>query len=579
MIILLLYVKNKKEEVIHPDIHWGIYLVFLSIITVFYYFPFRNIGYPVEDKYLYAWLFGHDFINRLVHSISLSQGIPLQSYHFSGETLNYYWLSYIFPSFLYNVKWLSLDIAATMKISLLLYGILMYSAFYLFLNSLCTKTIHIVFGLVISFIGYSYSYMYLVVKAFGEKFLTAFSSPFIGQDLSIFTGFSHSYYRFFLVEPQATVGIGLVLLILAVFGLPASLFTRALLGMCVGLLFGVEATLGIMLLASGGLYYSYRLVYWKEKRKETLISTGISCVVAGFFYMIFFAIGMFSFKTGAGVLKVKPNLFSILLGLFYFPISYGPSMILGLAGVAHYVKYRGTYRADLWDFLLILLAVALFFIFFIVNPTESHFGLLKATRLVPVCLITFTIYFMEKSPTSKLVKYGLPVLAILALPNFFTDTVIASNVHAKGSTFIRVADINACRWIKDNTAPGVIVQAEPNHPGNHEPYAPVYYYSLIPIFAERPTAIGEWKVSSQEHAKPGEVGERHHAIRRMFGTVDPNEALGILRKYGIDYVYLSRLEKFLYPEGVSKFYNSGRLFIPVYSRDGVEIFRVALNQR
>jgi len=289
--------------------------------------------------------------------------------------------------------------------------------------------------------------------------------------------------------------------------------------------------------------------------------------------MIFFAIGMFSFKTGSGVLKLKPNLFPMLLGFLYFPISYGPSVILGVMGIARYFKWSDG-DDILQDFLLVVLVVALFFVFFIVNPTESYFGLLKSTRLVPICLVTFSIYYLERSPVSRLVKYGLPALAILALPNLLTDTFLASNVNGKGSTFIRVADLDACRWIRDNTSPSAIVQAEPNYPGNEEPYNPVYYYSLIPIFAERPTSIGEWKVSSQEHAKPGEVGDRTRAIQRMFATASPDEAYGILRKYGIEYVYLGRLEKILYRDGIDKFYNNSRLFVRVYSREGVEIFRV-----
>jgi uncharacterized membrane protein len=100
----------------------------------------------------------------------------------------------------------------------------------------------------------------------------------------------------------------------------------------------------------------------------------------------------------------------------------------------------------------------------------------------------------------------------------------------------------------------------------------MYAYSLIPIFAERVTPIGEWKASSQAHGRPEEVGERFHAIRRMYATQNIDECIRILDTYGINYVYIGELERELYADGINKFKNHPKFFTLVYSQQNVEIF-------
>ena len=131
---------------------------------------------------------------------------------------------------------------------------------------------------------------------------------------------------------------------------------------------------------------------------------------------------------------------------------------------------------------------------------------------------------------------------IACSPFFFTDNYIASDV-SNPSTYVRKADIEATNWIKKNLPLEAIIQAEPNYPEIENEKKPLYSYSLIPIFAERRTAIGEWKASSQEHSRPSEVRERFHSVKKMFFTTDIYECVQILKKYNIEYIYIGELEK------------------------------------
>ena len=63
-------------------------------------------------------------------------------------------------------------------------------------------------------------------------------------------------------------------------------------------------------------------------------------------------------------------------------------------------------------------------------------------------------------------------------------------------------------------------------------------------------------------------------VRRIFATSDVLEALAVIRKYGIDYVYVGHLEKRLYGRGVVKFEQAPGTFRKVYSNGGVSVYRV-----
>jgi hypothetical protein len=218
----------------------------------------------------------------------------------------------------------------------------------------------------------------------------------------------------------------------------------------------------------------------------------------------------------------------------------------------------------------LLFAIGVFFIFFVINPTEPHFGLLKATRIIPICLLVFSAYYFEKIHGTQKLNRFIMILMLMGVPSLFTDNFIASDI-SNPSTYIRYSDMEAARWVRTNLPRTAIIQAEPNYPGSVDGYNPKYAYSLIPIFSERRTGIGEWKVSSVEHTKPDEVSERFHLIKRLFSGTDMHECILIIKKYGIEYMYVGKLEKTLYPEGVKKFYQNGNLFRKIYSSKSVDI--------
>ena len=583
---LFLYLMKRRRQtplngLLSEDL--DLYFAFLALVTLFFYLPYKNLGSIVGDNHVFAWLFGHDFINRLVHSVSLSQGLPLKSFHFAGENLSYYWLSYVFPSFLYriDIPLFKMNMIDIMKITSFVYSVILFSAVFLFMRSFKIGRITFLIILSMVFIAGSYTGIYNLF-IYGFNYFWGEGDLIIGGlRINHLAGFSHSLYRTFLVEPQANLGISVMLSILLIFkdslGASGRYYTYGILGLLLGVLFGVEATLGLMLafwFCCSGLYM---LLRDRTNRIQVFKLFSISILICLVVYLSLFYIEMYRFNVGKGALLLTLNLFPIVAGILYFPFAYGPNLLIGLAGLLQGLRRKtgDPQGIDIrwFHMTLILFLIALFFTFFVKNPTEPQFGLLKAERIIPICLLIFSLNFLLRERSRRSLTWVILLIAIGA-PTYATDLMVSSNLVNPRNTYLARSDSEACQWIRENLSADAIVQAEPNHPGEDSRFKPLYYYSLIPIFAERPTAIGEWKVSSQEHAKPSEVSERFHAVRRMFSTDRVDEALSVIRRYKIDYIYIGRLEKKSYPRGVGKFSANPNLFRSVYSNRGTEIYDV-----
>jgi len=509
----------------------------------------------------------------MVHVDSLSRGVPLQSFFFAGENLSYYWLAYIYPALLHNIGAIKLDIKQILQITQMYYSILTVAALILFLKSINGEKKNLMLLTLLALCCYSYVGLYNVALKLYAWIAGQASVELFGYNLDNYSGFSHSLYRFFLVEPQGTLAIAVILLILSLYRQEGSIYKFGLIGLLLGLLFGIEATNGIMLF----IWFLITGAFAVYKKSNIKIEIGmnhlLAVLFAAFIYGVFFLIQMYDFQTGSKALQLGTNKLAILAGPFYFLMTYGPLFIFGIIGSVMYFKNKNR-KNDYVGSYCILLLVGLFFTYFIKNPTEPHFGLFKATRILFLCLLVLSVYYLDNIAKFKNSKSFVIVVMLLAIPTLITDNYIASNI-SNPSTYIRHEDMTAALWIKNNLPVDAIVQAEPNYPESDSINAPKYSYSLIPIFAERKTAIGEWKVASQEHGKSEEVGGRFHDVRKIYSTRDEQEAFFLIKRYGIDYLYVGELEMKLYGTTLNKFRNS-TYFENVYAVKEINIYRVKM---
>jgi hypothetical protein len=251
--------------------------------------------------------------------------------------------------------------------------------------------------------------------------------------------------------------------------------------------------------------------------------------------------------------------FLLSFGPILIPLAIGlwPSRSVALAGV-----WPAIIGMALSVFLMffLTLTVDLFWIgfrtgqlFFILAPAivARGFALLWRARLpiigVGVALLVFLIGF----PTTAIDAYNTQDVANRAMGPGFHWTVT-----------ITPAEQEAFEWIKRNTAPDAIVQAEPIVRGRET-------WSLIPTFAERRMAAGNAiaLLAIPEYTTGSE------RVRQIYVEPDADIAWRVAREMAIDYLFVDSAERNAYP-AVAKFDARPDRFERVFQNADVSIYTI-----
>ena len=139
----------------------------------------------------------------------------------------------------------------------------------------------------------------------------------------------------------------------------------------------------------------------------------------------------------------------------------------------------------------------------------------------------------------------------------------------RGGTIDLTADYEAIRWIQQNVEGSPVML---------EAVTPTYRWGgRVSIYTGLPNVAGwEWHQMQQRWNYRQTVPERIAEVALIYNTPSPQEALGVMRKYGVEYVYLGKVERLYYDQaGLAKFDTGldGALEL-VYENDDVRIFRV-----
>ncbi len=131
------------------------------------------------------------------------------------------------------------------------------------------------------------------------------------------------------------------------------------------------------------------------------------------------------------------------------------------------------------------------------------------------------------------------------------------------------ADYEAIRWIQQNVEGSPVML---------EGVTPTYRWGgRVSIYTGLPSIVGwEWHQEQQRWNYRETVDLRIREVARIYNALTPQEALDIMRKYGVEYVYVGKVERLYYdPNGLEKFDNGldGALE-KVYENSDVRIFLV-----
>jgi hypothetical protein len=549
----------------------------IFVLLVFVAIPFLNFGKLTGRGFAYTWLFGFDFILRGSYVAAIALGLPPDFLHLAGVQFRYYLVSYAGPAFAYSLGQKTGSLLSVLLIYTLLVNIVFVATLFTLLRHFISDRRSLGWTAFVAMMAYSYYSWYVVARRLFQSLPISWGDPALAAAQLRYGDVSHLFQRLFLVEPQATTGLCLIvsiLLVLEILNYEVRRYDVAvLIGAGLGIELGIDALLGLILAVWFGLTF---LLRWFRTRRVLTSEFGpvaVAVVLCSLTFLGYFAVGMYS-ASDRGQMVLEPYGWILAFFPIYFLIEFGPMLILGLWGIGKMWK-RDAARisAPLVLFALLILAQVVF-VRVGVLPRER-----LGERLLPIVLLIWTGYFFENlfsAPRSRrtIVLAGLLLLA--AVPTFFTDIYFSSDVDSPERTgYVTVADMQACRWIRRNVPEKSIVQSEPNYYGYDDArFEQVNAISLIPDFAERREILGEWYVAGTTilHTKQMEAA-RAHDVTKLFSASGIDGIVRVVSLYGIDYLYVGPCEQRTYPRILSILESAPNLFQEVYSQNGVHIFK------
>jgi len=216
-----------------------------------------------------------------------------------------------------------------------------------------------------------------------------------------------------------------------------------------------------------------------------------------------------------------------------------------------------------WVLLSITAAVALGWL--VRQSARDH--LLRQIR--PAWVALLTVFVLAALAYPLLASKGKLGLRFIDLPLSLDGMQYMdyAQYNDDGTDLNLPAAAKAIRWMQDNVVGTPVVL---------EGRSPVYRWgSRISIYTGLPTILG-WDVhqGQQRAGYTSAIQQRMADVERAYATINPQEALDILRKYEVRYVVIGGLEHKYYPAaGLNKFSSMPGLQL-AYDADGVQIYEV-----
>ncbi|MBN2383349.1 hypothetical protein JXQ70_10740 [bacterium] len=544
------------------------FLVFLGLVLIGTMLPFSRIAEQTELGYAVRAYFSADFLKHVSVTAELSKGdVPPVNPFCAGETLHYYWLSYIPSAMVYRLLGPDYSLVRiTIAFSLFVNVFLLLTIFTLFRHYV-TDLIGRIVGLATLLFVNSYEgglILYRIWRQAGEILQIR------NYNIDALTrwDFGHpqidSLFRSFLYTPQQQLALSslcLLFLLLREDRWPVQIkhatrltvsFLIALLGAAVlGYNFFTGAVvvpwLGICL---GIAWLFYRRLSYLDLSLITLILVGS----IGSYYLF----DMFPSKGNVFSLMIDKT---YILGLHRIVLyNFGPLVILGIPGMLSCC--RKSSRGSGWLNILLFTLFATFCMLFIRIQDFPSDVSLKTGLLVALGLSLFT-----GQTASFLIRkwggYGYLVLLLLLIPagpHWIIDVFNTQDIdNNRFTVYFQKEDLTAARWLARNTPLDYCVQALPERD--------IHCSDLITVFAERRTGLADSMHAQIYLIDQHKYKTRQRDILQLFHGIDLTETQDLCHKIGIDAVFIGNAERNLNSAGIDKF----SLCKSIYTHAPVEI--------
>jgi hypothetical protein len=221
---------------------------------------------------------------------------------------------------------------------------------------------------------------------------------------------------------------------------------------------------------------------------------------------------------------------------------------------------------------LLGVATGLFLFYFVVLSERSWVGFRAGQIMLVMLTLPLARVFARVLASRARVLAAVLAAAILIVgaPTTLIDTQNAADIGNRrmGPGFpwtlsVSAAQRDALRWIRTNTRPEAVVQAEPTVRGRA-------HWSFIPTFAARRASAG---LPISLLPVP-EYQERSRQVQAIFTTPEMDTAHAEARRLGIEYLWVDGHEQHAYPGVTERFDAAHQFFKPVFRNAEVVVYAV-----
>ena len=128
-------------------------------------------------------------------------------------------------------------------------------------------------------------------------------------------------------------------------------------------------------------------------------------------------------------------------------------------------------------------------------------------------------------------------------------------------------DYQAVKWLDKNIAGSLVILEAPG--------AVFTYTSRVATFTGLPTVVGWTSWETMWRGYSADVGERENDVNTVYNTSNNEQAIELLNKYNVQYIYVGSVERNKYTsEGLQKFNSYTDHYDLIYQNEGVFIYQL-----
>ena len=503
-------------------LHLGAAVLACAAIT---YFPFRHFGQFFAGAFHYRASFWAVTMKHFAVVNNLAAPFPFATFYYSGEPLHYYYLSYSFPALLKSLG------ASTRDAVFLFHGlqgmVFILASFYLFFQLTRKGGLAWLFNAILLF-SVSFEGIWFILRRL-PRFLR---DPLFFRSLVHFDGVSNLFvagpqidavHRAILFTPMHLQALTFFVLLLVALRARRT----GLAGVLCLFSFLSSFFLGAVAFAFAGIHLAFRLLdrkKWKGYLAQITLCGGFALLLVRLSGMVRPMNYRFSWE------NLSWSIVPVAL------LNFGPYVVLGAAGLLAGRRREGN---SLSLALLAFLALLFLLCFYVkVDPLGDEVAI-KLALVLQVVLLFGTALLRP----GKVLVAALALLFLLGLPTAVGDVYCAQDNSSRPHTLrVPAEEMRLARWAAANLPPGAVVQASPR--GRE------WFFSIVPVFAERPTFLGDRMHLETFLVDPAAGRERLAALTTALAQVNEPSGREWLSASPIDYLFYGRREAREFPEPV-----------------------------